>query len=95
MAETAVDGNLYSVAQAADVLKIRENTLRIWITDRRVPSVKLGFNRFIPSRLFLYHYREALLDPDTRESTIAYLNEKAAQYGKTPFVFEADREIVR
>jgi len=41
------DTELLTIAEAADLLRLRPSTLRSWILKRRIPFVKLGSRVFI------------------------------------------------
>jgi len=42
-----VESSLLTVAEAADVLRLRPSTIRAWVLHRKLPHVKLGGRVFL------------------------------------------------
>ena len=38
---------LYTVKETADIFRVRELTIRRWIKDEKIKSIKVGFKRYI------------------------------------------------
>ena len=79
---------LWTVNEAATVFGVQPRTVRWWIINGRIESIKVGVNRLIPHRAIHDYFAEALANPDTREATIELLNAHAATLGKPALTFD-------
>lgn len=51
---------LYTVKETADIFRVRELTIRRWIKDEKIKSIKAGYKRYIKEseikRLLKWYY---------------------------------------